>query len=285
LNGFLKKNEQPVLALLMFVVWAAGYLAIARITEGGVSYPIPTLAWEDKIPFMPVFVWAYLCIYPLFVLPFLFIRNRQFFRLFSFSYILVMCICYVCYLVIPVSFDRRPDLVVDSFSTFALSIVYSADNSWNCFPSMHVAMSLMASLTILEVHRIRGIFATLLTVLIAASTVLIKQHYVMDLVAGMVITLGVYFFFIRRRIHDILFTNIQRIEEGLDGWITRKIEQKIDESMDGPIRDRIHEVLRPMVLDMMEEIQAEEARDTSPRKTGTQTTGGGPSQGPDSDPP
>jgi hypothetical protein len=166
-------------------------------------------------------------------------------------------------MLIPVSFNSRPDLVVDSFSTFALSIVYSADNSWNCFPSMHVAMSLLASLTILEVHRIRGIFATLLTVLIAASTVLIKQHYVMDLVAGMVITLAVYFLFIRRRIHDILFTNIQKMEVGLEGWITRKIEQKVDESMGGPLKEQIHKVLRPMVRDVMEEIQAERARSVS----------------------
>lgn len=205
---------------------------------------------------MPVFVWVYLCIYPLFVLPFLFIRNTQFFRLFSFSYILVMGICYLFYLVIPVSFTRRPEFVVDSFSAFVLSIVYTADNSWNCFPSMHVAMSLMASLTILEVHRVRGVFATLLTVLIAASTVLIKQHYVLDVVAGMVITFGVYFAFIRKRIHDILFTNIQRMEEGLEGWITRRVEQKVGESLSGPLRERFREVLRPVVVEIVGEIQA-----------------------------
>jgi len=240
----------------MFGVWAVGYLAIAKITEGGVSYPIPTLAWEERIPFMPVFVWVYLCIYPLFLLPFLFIRNTQFFRLFSFSYILVMGICYVFYLVIPVSFTGRPDLVVDSFSLFVLSIVYSADNAWNCFPSMHVAMSLMAALTILEVHRVRGVFATLLTVLIAASTVLIKQHYVLDIVAGMVITFAVYFAFIRKRIHDILFTNIQRMEDGLEGWIARKVEQKVAETLDGPLRDRIRQWLRPMVGELLAEVQA-----------------------------
>jgi len=204
---------------------------------------------------MPFLVWIYLCIYPLFVLPFLFIRDKQFFRLFSFSYILVMCICYVCYLLIPVSFTRRPDLEVTTFSTFALSIIYKADNSWNCFPSTHVAMSLLASLTILEVHRIRGILATLLTVLIAASTVLIKQHYVIDVVAAMVLTFGVYFAFFRKRVHDILFTNIQRMEESLENWITGRIEQKIVESMEGPLREKIRRAVRPMVREMLEEMQ------------------------------
>jgi len=254
---------------MMFGVWAAGYFAIARITEGGISYSIPTLAWEDNIPFMPIFVWAYLCIYPLFVLPFLFIRDTQFFRLFSFSYILVMCICYLCYLVIPVSYTHRPHLEPDTFSAFALSIVYGADNSWNCFPSMHVAMSLLASLTIWEVHRVRGIFATLLTGLIAASTVLIKQHYVLDLVAGMAITLGVYFLFIRRRIHAILFTNIQRMEEGLDNWVTRKVEQKLDECMAGPLKERMRGQLRSLVRDLLREMREEDASGA----------GGGPGRG------
>ncbi len=252
---FLKKNEQPVLALLMFAVWALGYLAVARVTEGSVSYPVPTLEWEEKIPFMPIFVWIYLCIYPLFVLPFLFIRDKQFFRLFSFSYILVMCVCYLCYLLIPVSFTRRPDLVVTSFSTFALNIIYETDNSWNCFPSSHVAMSLLASLTILEVHRIRGILATLLTVLIAVSTVLIKQHYVIDVVAAMVLTFGVYFAFYRKRIHDILFINIQRVEENLENWITGKIEQKIAESLEGSFRENMRRTVRPLVREILEEMQ------------------------------
>ena len=70
-----KKHEQPLLALLMFGVWAAGYFAIASYTEGRAGYQIPVTRWEREIPFNPHFVWIYLTIYPLFLLPFLFIRK------------------------------------------------------------------------------------------------------------------------------------------------------------------------------------------------------------------
>jgi membrane-associated phospholipid phosphatase len=261
LKDFLRKNEQPVLALLMFGVWAAGYFAIASTTEGHVGYEIPVTQWEREIPFHPNFVWLYLTIYPLFVLPFLFIRNKEFFRLFSMAYITVMCVCYIVYLFYPVRFLYRPTLAVVSFSAFALSIVYGADNAWNCFPSMHVAMSLLAALTILEVHPIRGLLAILLTIFIAASTILIKQHYILDVLASMILTSLVYFFFFRKRILDTLFENFQRAEETLDKWISRRIEQRVTESLEGSLREPLSRLVRSIVRETLRE----EKPDTGPK--------------------
>jgi len=253
LKDFFRKNEQPVLALLMFGVWAAGYFAIAIIAEGETGYTLPMPRWEHEIPFLPAFVWIYLTIYPLFLLPFLFIRNKEFFRLFSIAYITVMCVCYVVYIFYPVRFLYRPPLVVDSFSSWALSIVYRWDNTWNCFPSMHVAMSLLAALTILEVHLVRGILATLLTLAIAASTIFIKQHYILDVLASMVLTSLVYFVFFRKRILDTLFENFQQAGETLEKWISRRIEQRVSESLEGPLREPLFTLVRNMVREAMQE--------------------------------
>jgi len=237
----------------MFGVWAVGYLAIASMTEGEKGYQLPMPRWELDIPFLPVFVWIYLTIYPLFLLPFLFIRNKEFFRQFSIAYITVMCICYVFYIFYPVRFLYRPPLAIDSFSSWALSIVYKADNAWNCFPSMHVAMSLLAALTILEVHLVRGILAILLTVLIAASTILIKQHYIMDVLASMLLMSLVYFIFFRKKILDTLFENFQLAGETLEKWISRRIEQKVSESLEGSLRDPLFQLVKTMVRETMQE--------------------------------
>lgn len=245
-NDFFGRYAQPLLALLMFTIWAAGYFAIAYITEGQTTHKLHTFTWESKILLSPEFVFIYLTIYPTFLLPFLFIHQQDFFRLFSLAYITVMCICYLVYLFYPVSIDR-PELSVNCFSTWALSIVYGADRPWNCFPSMHVAMSLLASLTILEVHRIRGMLTLLLTFWIAYSTVLIKQHYVLDVVAAMLLTLTIYFFYIRRRILNTLFENILRAEETLEKWINRKIDSRVWESLDGPLRGRVIEMVQSVI--------------------------------------
>jgi len=235
----------------MFGVWALGYFALAEFAEGRQGFKVPMPAWEKQIPFVPLFVWIYLSIYPLFLLPFLYIRNKEFFRLFSIAYITLMCTCYVIYAYYPTSFTHRPPLAVDSFSTWALSKVYKADNTWNCFPSMHVAMSLLASLTLLEVHRVRGILAILLTLAISASTVLIKQHYVLDILGSMVLTFLVYFILFRKRILDTLYEYVQRSEETLERWIARRIDQRVEEALSGPLREPIDQMVRTMVEDAL----------------------------------
>ncbi len=245
-DDFFHRYAQTLLALLMFGIWAAGYFLIAYITEAHTTHTLPTLAWERETPLRPEFVFIYLTIYPTFLLPFLFIHQKDFFRLFSFAYITVMCICYVVYLFYPVSFER-PELTVNSFSTWVLAIVYGADRPWNCFPSLHVAMSLLAALTILEVHRIRGMLTLLLTFLIALSTILIKQHYVLDVVAAMLLTATIYFVYIRRQILNTLYVRVLRAEETLEKWINRKIDSRVWESLDGPLRNRMREMIQSII--------------------------------------
>lgn len=247
-EGLLERHEQPLLALLMVAIWAAGYFAIAYATEAQATRTLPTFRWEQELPLTPEFVFIYLTIYPTFLLPFLFIRQKEFFRLFSFAYITVMCICYLVYLFFPVSIER-PTLSVTSFSTWVLAIVYRADRPWNCFPSMHVAMSLLAALTILEVHRIRGMLNLVLTLWIAYSTILIKQHYVLDVVTALALTFAIHFVYVRRRMLNALFENILRAEETLERWINRKIDSRVWESLNGP--------LRPRVLDMVQSLMHE----------------------------
>jgi membrane-associated phospholipid phosphatase len=245
-KGFFTRHEQPLLALLMFGIWAAGYFAIGYATEGQTTHKLPTLRWERELRLWPEFVWIYLTIYPAFLLPFLFIHQKDFFRLFSFAYITVMCICYIVYLFYPVSLDR-PELSFHSFSAWTLGIVYRADRPWNCFPSMHVAMSLLAALTILEVHRIRGMLTLLLTLWIAYSTILIKQHYVLDVIAALVLTCTIHFVYVRRRMLNALFENILRAEESLEKWINRKIDSRVWESLEGPLRNRVFEMVQSMI--------------------------------------
>lgn len=246
---YLRKNEQLLFGLLMFGIWAAGYFSISHIIENHPASTLPRLDLDERIPFIPEFVFIYLCIYPLFLLPFFYIRNSAFFRIFSLAYITVMLVCYATYLTYPVAMER-PFFEEQSFATWALRIVYNSDRPLNCFPSMHVAMSLLASLTIMEVHRVRGILALLLTLLIAVSTLFIKQHYILDVVAGMMLTLLVYSLYFRQRILDVLFENFQKVEDSLEKLINRKIEERILDAIEqGPVKERLAQLIQSLLQD------------------------------------
>ncbi len=249
-RAILRANEQLLIGLLMFGIWAAGYFSISHIIEGHNASTLPKLDLDDRIPFKPEFVFIYLSIYPLFLLPFFFIRNAAFFRVFSWAYITVMVVCYATYLTYPVAM-LRPSFEQTSFSTWALQKVYNTDKPLNCFPSMHVAMSLLASLTIMEVHRVRGVLALLLTLLIAVSTLFIKQHYILDVVAGMLLTLLVYSLYFRQRILDVLFENFQKIEDSLERVVNKKIDDRILEALkEGPAKEH----LARLVKDVLQEV-------------------------------
>jgi membrane-associated phospholipid phosphatase len=63
--------------------------------------------------------------------------------------------------------------------------VYAGDNPYNCFPSLHTSISTILAVYWLRVNRRLGILVAVWVALIVASTVLIKQHYLADLVAGL----------------------------------------------------------------------------------------------------
>jgi membrane-associated phospholipid phosphatase len=67
---------------------------------------------------------------------------------------------------------------------WGLRLLYQADPPYNCFPSLHVAHSFVSALTCYRVHRGVGITAVLCATLVGLSTLFTKQHYVLDVIAG-----------------------------------------------------------------------------------------------------
>jgi membrane-associated phospholipid phosphatase len=91
----------------------------------------------------------------------------------------------------------RPVLNGTDQLTRMIQNVYAGDNPYNDFPSLHTSIS-----TILAIHWFRfdrriGIVVAIWTVLIVASTVLIKQHYLADIAGGLILAFGTAWLFNR----------------------------------------------------------------------------------------
>jgi membrane-associated phospholipid phosphatase len=85
----------------------------------------------------------------------------------------------------------RPVLTGTDFFTRMIQNVYAGDNPFNDFPSLHTSISTIIAIHWLRFDRRAGIVASIWTVLIVASTVLIKQHYVADVISGLSLAFGV----------------------------------------------------------------------------------------------
>lgn len=175
-----------VTGFLMFGLWSGSYFFVGLITDPANARLLPP-EWErfDRfVPFVPSYVFLYICVYPLFVLPFLRARNNGILLRLVIGLTVMLLISYVVFLTMPVTFPR-PDLpAVESLPIWVMQIVHGQDPPWNCLPSTHCAVALLAALALFEASPRLGTWGLLTAFLIAMSTVFTKQHYIVDAIAG-----------------------------------------------------------------------------------------------------
>ena len=93
----------------------------------------------------------------------------------------------------PVVYPRNYD--INSLSWIS-QMALSCDQPQNCFPSLHVSFVVLTLLMtpILGLSKkIKSLFI-IWGVIIISSTILVKQHYIIDVLAGIVLTM-IYFAF------------------------------------------------------------------------------------------
>ncbi len=143
---------------------------------------------DDALPVVPVFAVPYLSLIPFVgvsLLVMLFRRARVY-RSAALSMIVVWFISYAFYLFLQ-SFVSRPHIGGSDVFSSLVRWVYSADQPYNDFPSLHASLSTVIAIHWWHIDRRVGIAAAAWTALIVASTVLIKQHYLADVLAGLVL--------------------------------------------------------------------------------------------------
>ena len=96
----------------------------------------------------------------------------------------------------------RPASLGDGFFAWTLALNYRLDPPLNCFPSLHVAWGFVAALCCHRVHRGVGVAALGWASLIAISTLYTKQHYVLDVVAGIALAVLACLGFLRGQGRD-----------------------------------------------------------------------------------
>jgi membrane-associated phospholipid phosphatase len=152
--------------------------------------------WELTLPFVPQLVFVYFSIFFVFWLP-LFTVERHEVRPLAGAFALATSIAGVCFLLFPTRLGFvRPSLVPGYEPIF--STLYAIDLPYNTLPSLHVAYSTLAMLTFVSAvdDRLTRVALTLWLAAMVASVVLIHQHHIADVVAGLVLGLVCYRVFV-----------------------------------------------------------------------------------------
>ncbi len=178
------------------------YLLAFFVLEHAVTadYWVSYLPLDDLIPFCEYFVVPYCLWYPFLVLSGLYLlikdgdgfKRYMYFIIIGFSASLLICALF------PNGQDLRPAVLPNSgFFCQIIGYLYSIDTNTNVLPSMHVVGCTAAVCALLSSPAVRSKWlkagAVLLSLLIVAATVLIKQHSVLDIFAAIALCIPVFF--------------------------------------------------------------------------------------------
>lgn len=150
----------------------------------------------DKfIPFLPIFVLFYITMYIFVMLPYFLIKEKKYFKRVALAYVGILIISFFFYLFFPVKVDR-PLTMGTNFWEEIVRWIRSIDPGYNCFPSLHVATPLLTSLSCFHYNQ-KYWWPLPWAFLIIISTVLIKQHYILDVLAGILVGLMGYWWLVK----------------------------------------------------------------------------------------
>lgn len=153
---------------------------------------------DKKIPFVPNTVFIYGLWYPLIaIFPIiLYFASPHMYSQYIASILIDICISLLIYAVYPTSFIR-PQPSADKLSGRIIGWLYTKGNykGKNCMPSMHCSMCFIIIIFAVScgdmLAWIRAA-AGLLAVMITASTVLTKQHVLIDVITAGPVAVGCY---------------------------------------------------------------------------------------------
>jgi membrane-associated phospholipid phosphatase len=146
---------------------------------------VPLTTVDTWIPLSAPWTWIYISYYPFIYFAYFAARSSGNAKRYLFMMAALAFVSMLIFIFFPTEIIREPyPLVGDDFSTFALATIRNLDNSVNCLPSMHIAMSCMAAYTYASESKTLGIFGFVWALLIAYSTMATKQHYFLDVIGG-----------------------------------------------------------------------------------------------------
>lgn len=183
----------PSYAYLPLIITVLLHMAIfwgtKVIMDSAVHHSIP-VPFEDAIPFAPEWVTIYTATFIFWMLGLAVCMTRErelCFRMFTGLYIAEL-ICAVFFIALPTVIDR-PEAAGSLYYDRLLAQLYAADQPTNLFPSMHCMFAYMVfrGFMIAKLDKPVVIGSGLFAALVCASTVFVKQHFLLDTFAGIIL--------------------------------------------------------------------------------------------------
>lgn len=182
--------EIAAIAIGLAVFCYGGFMGLhgynAHLDATGHDYLSPETALDRMIPLSVSWIWPYLSYYPGCFLPVLLLTRMENLRAVALGFGVQFGIGFVFFYAVPMRM-AQPEIVGATAAHDAMRWLYGIDNGYNIFPSLHTANAAMIACAFWRAKGPRwwGYGVAAWAAAIAISTVLVKQHYVLDVAAGL----------------------------------------------------------------------------------------------------
>lgn len=191
-----KKIIKTFIALTLSLIVPLVSLIYGLINKPHGGARILVTSVDRSIPFVKEFILPYVSwyffIYSSLIILCLFDR-KNYYRTLT-SYIMILLTSFLIFMLFQTTVPR-PVVAGDDIFSKLVRMIYTNDKPFNCLPSIHVSTSYLimraVSLSTLK-NKAYRIFINALGVLIILSTLFVKQHVILDVAAGVVLSESVY---------------------------------------------------------------------------------------------
>ena len=185
--------------------FAAGVIVLAStailyITSNHLHIFQPRLLWMSRIdmiiPFWPSTVWIYISEYFYLVVIYSSYRHCKTLNEFFYAFLSLQLFSSLIFWWWPTAIPRELFPIpadLHPVTSFVLTALRKADTSANCFPSVHVSSVFLVCLLLLNEDKRKFLFFFVWATAITLSTMTVKQHYFVDVAAGIFLALVAYF--------------------------------------------------------------------------------------------
>ena len=179
-----KKLNYLWYSITVAFVFFTGYLFIPHLHDIEDAVDLG-LGFEKHIPYVPFMALFYLAGYIVILAPAFFFHEYDLFKKGAQCLLTNMFIAYIFFIFFPVRVT--PVQPVGFFDHLLPYRGIFFDKGWNAFPSLHVAMATSSLLSVMQVSRPVSFASIFCWSGIFLSTILLKKHYLLDALAGIIL--------------------------------------------------------------------------------------------------
>ena len=204
---------------VVFLYQCLGYFITQLFVNNQVKYDF-TMEFDRQVPIIPVFVYIYLVCYAFWIINEIICGNVSKNHFYKVLTTLIICntISTLIFILMPTTIIR-PEIEITSITTWVLNFVYQMDKPVNLFPSLHCLVSWLCYIAVRK-QKVFSLgyraFSLVFAILICISTQVIKQHYIVDLISGILLAELIWWIVNKTRCYKPVMKLFEKINKNLN---------------------------------------------------------------------